>query len=76
MHSEVYYAWSELAPGEDETFISLTEDNGFTPEETAEGTWIRWQTDDGSPNSAILVTDEWLAFADSPEQIADIVWAR
>ena len=76
-HSQAYYVWAGLAPGEKDTFIALTREHGYVPEPPApEGTWVNWGTDDGMPTSAILVTDEWVAFADTPEQIRDIVWAR
>ena len=74
--SEAYYAWAALAPGEAEVFIGQTLESGYVTEEAAEGTWVVWGKDDGMPTPAILVTDEWVAMADTQEQVADIVWAR
>lgn len=76
MHSDRYYAWAALNPGERDTFIGLVEENGYQTEDHADGTWVL-PPEDGSPHAeGFLITDAWVVITDTREQIADIIWAR
>lgn len=76
MHSERYYAWAGLNPGEREAFIRLVEQNGYLTEDGADVTWVL-ASEDGYPGpEGILITDTWVVITDTREQIEDIVWAR
>lgn len=76
-HPHAYYAWAQFAPGERDAFVALVEENNYTLEETERGAWLVERADQPSvDNVAVLVTEEWVAFADSREQIDDIVWTR
>ena len=77
MEAARYYGWAALNPGEKDSFLALVEENGYSTEETAEGTWLL-PLDDGSPRNlgGYLITDDWIAIAPTREEVQDIVWAR
>jgi hypothetical protein len=75
-HSVTYYAWASLSPGEGETFLALTADNGYTTTQDERGTWVVSPEGDADEISGILVTDEWIALAPTQELISAIVWTR
>ena len=76
MHSQRYYAWAALNPGERDTFVGLVEQNGYRTEHTADGTWVL-SPGDGSPHAdGFLITDEWVVITDTREQVDHIVWGR
>lgn len=75
VESATYFAWSALAEGEGEEFLALTAQNGYTTTVDERGTWVM----EPAPlpgNSSILVTDEWIAIAPTPEDISAIIWTR
>lgn len=72
-----FYAWVQLLPGEAERFAALVTETGSSFEETSRGRWVVVPPESRSgQESAILVTDEWVALALTREDIDDIVWAR
>lgn len=75
VESATHFSWSALAEGEAEQFLALTAENGYTTTEDEQGTWVISPTT-RPENSAILVTDEWIAYAPTPELIPAIVWTR
>lgn len=76
MESVSYYAWSALAEGEAELFLALTDDNGQMATEDERGTWVTPIGASPQTVPAILVTDEWIAYAPTPELISAIIWTR
>jgi hypothetical protein len=72
-----FYTWAEFLPGERDAYLELAVANGYTTEPSADGIWLvpaeEWG---GGQSEGTLVTDEWVASADTREQIADIVWAH
>ncbi|MCS3444678.1 hypothetical protein [Microbacterium phyllosphaerae] len=75
MESSKYFAWAALAEGEGAQFLALTAENGYTTTEDERGTWVV-STDPLPGDSAILVTDEWIAYAPTPDDISAILWTR
>lgn len=74
-HSAAYFAWSALSDDEAEQFLKVVEENGYATSEDEAGTWIV-PSDDPNGVEGMLITDEWIAFAPTPELIPAIVWAR
>jgi len=74
-HSEAYFAWAALSDGEAEQFLGLVEENGYTTSEDEDGIWV---IPNEGPNGVegMLITEEWAAFAPTPELIPAIVWTR
>ncbi len=74
-HSAAYFAWSAQSDDEAEQFLKVVEENGYATSEDEAGTWIV-PSDDPNGVEGMLITDEWIAFAPTPELIPAIVWAR
>lgn len=75
--ADAYYTWSELLPGERETFLALAaEQSGYTTEPTEMGVWVLPNQDGGGPIGDYFVTDDWVAYAQTRDQITDILWTR
>jgi hypothetical protein len=74
---QAYYAWAQFEPGQSEAFVTLVTDNGYAVEESDRGTWLVIPAElEGGGEIAALITEDWVAFANSREQIEDIEWAR
>lgn len=82
MSARQYYAWAALAHGERDAFARLAVENGFVLEDGAEGTWLSYPASEGPVGggpmelSGMLLTNDFIAISDTPEQIRDIVWTR
>lgn len=75
VESATYFAWSALAEGEGEQFLALAAANDYIAREDEQGTWLTY-SHPSPQDGSILVTDEWVAIADTPELISAILWTR
>ncbi len=71
-----FYAWSALKPGEKDSFIGMVQQSGYHTETGADGTWLIPPEDTYPIDDGFLITEEWVAYADTRERIRDIVWAH
>ena len=75
--ADAYYTWAELLPGDGEIFLALAaEQSGYTTEPAEMGVWVLPNQEGGGPIGDYLVTDKWVAYAQTRDQITDIVWTR
>ncbi|MFJ4175797.1 hypothetical protein [Microbacterium sp. NPDC089696] len=77
VESAEYFAWSALSEGESDEFISLAEANGYKVTQDERGRWLESDHDVTPPlEPAVLVTDTWIAIANTPELIDAIRWVH
>lgn len=75
--TQAYYAWARFEPGQRDVFIDLVRDNEYLLEESERGMWLVAPPEAGGRGDPVaLITADWVAFADSRDQIDDIVWTR
>jgi hypothetical protein len=80
MTPEEMYTYTQLTADERVQFLAAAAENGYVAEDDAAGTWLTWQSPDGSAGpddwGVWLVADEWTVTAPSRDAVRDIVWAR
>lgn len=71
-----YYTWAAFLPGEREAYLASATQHGHTTEPAESGVWVISDDESGGPVGALFVSETWVAYAPSREQIADIVWTH
>jgi hypothetical protein len=75
--TDTYYAWAQFLPGQRDEFVALVLANGYLIEESDRGAWLITPSGRaGGGGGEVLITDGWVAFADTREKIDDIVWTE
>jgi hypothetical protein len=75
-HSEVYYAWAEILPGEYESVLSYIDANGYVLESRDGGHLVVHPVSPSDLEAGIFLAEDWIAIANTPDQVWDIVLTR